>query len=386
VSLLVGSLGNAGRASVDARGAVRIVGSSWTLDWWIGGDDRWHRPAAEAAVRQHAIEGTPVVETAMRVPGGDAVQRVYGIGGPGGIVIVEIENASPAAFVVALTIDGARAVAADGRTIVVDGREALLGPAPPARWTAGTAPLDAETIGSETGPFPEVRDRKGGIHAAVLYPLSHRNRLRVALVTSTDPAGPVDLALAADAATAVAGWHTLLETGMRVVLPDPRKQEAVELARSQVLLDPDPDAGTTAALEDWGHDAEAEWAWRGLSLSGRRAARKRNVPVDETTSSGLLRATRAALVRDEHEPELELAPALPAAWAGQDLELHDAPTRAGRLSYAIRWHGEHPALLWEVTDPAPGLTLGAPALDPTWSTTEPSGEALLTTPSRFGVT
>jgi hypothetical protein len=376
--VLVGSLGNAGRASVDARGAIRVFGASWTLGWWIGGDDRWHLPAVEAAVRQRTVEGTPVVETAMRVPGGDAVQRAYGIGGPGGIVIVEIENASPAAFVVALTIDGARAVAADGRRIAVDGRDALLGPAPPARWTAGPAPLDPETVGSDTGPFPELRDRKGGLHAAVLYPLSHRNRLRLALVTSDDPPGPVDLALAADAATAAAGWRALLDAGMRVVLPDPRVQEAVELARSQVLLDPDPDAGTTAALEDWGHDAEAAWAWRGLSFSARRAARRRNAAVDESTPSGLLRATRAALVRDERD--LELAPAVPAAWLGQDLELHDAPTRLGRLSYAIRWHGERPALLWEVVDPAPGLVLRAPALDPTWSTTDPSGEALLTAP------
>jgi hypothetical protein len=380
VPVLVGSLGNPGRAHVDARGGIRVVGRSWTLGWWIGGDDRWHLAAVEAAVRQHTVAGTPVVETAMRVPGGDAVQRVYGVGGPGGIVIVEIENASPAAFVVALTIEGARAVAGDERTIAVDGRDALLGPAPPARWTAGTAPLDVETVGSETGPFPELHDRKGGIHGAVLYPLSHRNRLRVALVTSDDPPGPVDLALAPDAATAAAGWHQLLDAGMRVVLPDPRVQEAVELARSQVLLDPDPDAGATAALEDWGHDAEAEWAWRGLSFSARRAARKRNVPVDQSTPSGLLRATRAALVRDERD--LELAPALPADWQGRDLELHDAPTRLGRLSYAIRWHGARPALLWEVVDPAPGLLIRAPGLDPSWSTTEASGEALLATPSR----
>jgi hypothetical protein len=171
---------------------------------------------------------------------------------------------------------------------------------------------------------------------------------------------------------------------MRVVLPDPRTQDALALARSQVLLDPDPDASVTAALEDWGHDAEAEWAWRGLSLSERRAARKRDLPVDDSTSAGLLRSTRAALLADERG--VELAPALPAAWQGQDLEVHDAPTRAGRVSYAIRWHGDRPALLWEVTDAAPDLVLRAPALDPAWSTTETSGEALLATPTRFGVT
>ncbi len=379
---LVGALGGAGRARVDARGAIQVVGATWALDWWIGGDDRWHLPGKESAVRQQTVEGTPVVETSMRVPGGDAVQRVYGIGGPGGVLIVEIENASPAAFVVALTVEGARAVAADGGTIAVDGRDVLLGPAPPARWTAGTDPLAPETVGADTGSFPELHDRKGALRAAVLYPLSHRNRLRVALVTSNDPPGPVDLALAADAPAAAAGWHALLEAGMRVVVPDPLAQDAISLARSQVLLDPDPDAGATAALEDWGHDAEAEWAWRGLSFSARRAARRRDVPVDDSTPSGLLRATRAALVRDEQA--LDVAPALPAAWRGQDLELHDAPTRLGRLSYAIRWHGERPALLWEVVDPAAGLVVRAPALDPSWSTTDPSGEALLATPARFG--
>jgi hypothetical protein len=49
----------------------------------------------------------------------------------------------------------------------------------------------------------------------------------------------------------------------------------------------------------------------------------------------------------------------------------------GRLSYSVRWHGEHPALLWEISEPAPGVTLTAPALDPAWSTTELAGETLL---------
>jgi hypothetical protein len=54
------------------------------------------------------------------------------------------------------------------------------------------------------------------------------------------------------------------------------------------------------------------------------------------------------------------------------------PTASGTLSYAIRWHGDRPALLWEL-EPWPGsppvrLTCG---LDPGWSTQEPTGEALL---------
>ena len=57
----------------------------------------------------------------------------------------------------------------------------------------------------------------------------------------------------------------------------------------------------------------------------------------------------------------------------------DAPTAHGRLSSAVRWHGTRPALLWELephegTDP---VTITVPGLDPTWSTTDPRGEALL---------
>ncbi len=160
------------------------------------------------------------------------------------------------------------------------------------------------------------------------------------------------------------------------MLADPRLQDAVELARTQILLDPDPDAVTTAALEDWGHDTEAAWAWRGLSLGARRAARRRAGPFDETTPGGLLVSIRAALVRDERG--IELAPELPESWWGQDFEVFDVPTRSGKLSYAVRWHGARAAVLWEVTDPTPDLVLRAPQLDPTWSTTQPAGDALLT--------
>ncbi|HEX2849426.1 MAG TPA: hypothetical protein VHN98_02695, partial [Acidimicrobiales bacterium] len=77
---------------------------------------------------------------------------------------------------------------------------------------------------------------------------------------------------------------------------------------------------------------------------------------------------------------LALCSMLPDEWLGQPIEVHDAPTHAGRLSFAVRWHGSRPALLWELA-PHPWVEhpvrLTAPGLDPAWSSTEPRGEALL---------
>ena len=44
---------------------------------------------------------------------------------------------------------------------------------------------------------------------------------------------------------------------------------------------------------------------------------------------------------------------------------------------AVRWHGARPALLWEASAP---MRLTCTGLDPTWSSTEPRGEALLQAP------
>jgi hypothetical protein len=80
---------------------------------------------------------------------------------------------------------------------------------------------------------------------------------------------------------------------------------------------------------------------------------------------------------------LALCSMVPDDWLGRPLEVTDAPTALGRLSYAVRWHDERPALLWELTphpdlDAAAGpVTLTAPDLDPAWSTTQHRGEALL---------
>ena len=84
---------------------------------------------------------------------------------------------------------------------------------------------------------------------------------------------------------------------------------------------------------------------------------------------------------------LALASMIPTSWYGQGVEVHDAPTRFGLLSFAIRWHGERPAILWELEphDPDVAVVLTCPGLDPTWRSTEARGEALLDAPAPTAV-
>src|SRR3954470_8689831 len=182
-STTIGVLGGTRDATVDRSGVLSPRATTWELDWWIGADDRWHMPAREAAVRQQLVDGMPVVQTSMRVPGGDAVQRVYGAptGDVGEVAVVEISNESPAPFVAALVVRGAAALDLEGATEHADGRSAIRTSRPPARWPAAVdgAPEETVTSGAASdGPFPHRQDRGARIVGAFLYPVAHRTTLR----------------------------------------------------------------------------------------------------------------------------------------------------------------------------------------------------------------
>ncbi|MCY4162964.1 MAG: hypothetical protein OXE93_01915 [bacterium] len=94
--------------------------------------------------------------------------------------------------------------------------------------------------------------------------------------------------------------------------------------------------------------------------------------------SGPSDGLRAELV-DDHGSELLLVPGFRPKWRGGSLAAYGLPTRFGPLSYAVRWHGARPALLWELglrpTQQMP--VLRAPSLDDAWSSVAAKGEALL---------
>lgn len=220
----VGTLDAGVLAEVDGGGAVRLSGASWSLDWWIGAEDRWHHPSEEAAVRQQCVGSAPIVETAMRVPGGDVLCRSFGVVARAGewngpAIVVEVENLSsvPVALAFAvrpLVLDGIgslRTVSSKGPTVAVDGHRMLLS-REPARVVSG--PLDTVAgllaDGGDAVPPLDASSASGDLEAAFVVPLTHTAVSRVLLPcvdphdrSGVDPTSPWE---APDLEAVAGGW------------------------------------------------------------------------------------------------------------------------------------------------------------------------------------
>ncbi len=420
--ITIGVTGLPPRWSVSAWGALTAWGADAApaLDWFVAADDRWHVPANEPTVRQSRIEGSPVVETRLRVPDGDAVQRVWAVPERGGMVVVEFENESPMPFAVAVTGAG------------------LVTERPPA---------DVPVQGIE---LPDD---------AIVLPVGHRASVRV-VVPGPDglsgeslaslPALPPMLAVAR-------GWTRVAEQASRVVLPDEALAEALVAARCDLLLEGPVDAdedpvgflldvaelvrcgdAADAWLMDVVEPAErvarlssgesARWFRRGRgerpsdapnvaetvdALAGarfvaaragddraaadidrmiERVANKSNDEASADAIRSLADLRRDASVgRFVRSVERRLASdgvllpgGIPTGWVGSNFEVHGVPiggvgSSATTVSFALRWHGERPAVLWEQHGGTP-LTLTAPDSAPDWSTDEAAGETLWPAP------
>jgi hypothetical protein len=331
----VGTLTTGITARVDENGTVHR--GAVHLGWRVRSGNDWLVPGRDAPTRQSRPVAAPVVHTALRIARGDAIERVYAVGaGDGDVVVVEVENDSPDAIAVAFVVDGPGVVAFDELVATVDGAPALA-------------------FARRPGAV------ENGNH--VVFPVPHRTTARVAFTTT-----PIDVRALADAAAVERAWDRILDRGLRTELPEPLQSE-VDAARADLLLAP-PSAVAFAALEAWGFDAEAIAMWGRLPMRARRAARK------ATGGPGVLGSMRAALVREDGDA-LELLPGFRSAWLGAPLAVHDLPLRRGLCSFAVRWHGARPAVLWDLPL---GTRVRAPAFDPAWSSDEPVGETLLAEP------
>ncbi|WP_421120604.1 hypothetical protein ACE2AJ_04630 [Aquihabitans daechungensis] len=241
---LVGTVGSPTTTAVDPDGLV--VGEGWSLDWWIGGDDRWYVPAREAAVRQDLLGDAPITETRARIPGGDAVHRAYGIRSPRQVgdewVVVEVENQTPVPLAVALVVrplmaDSLGSVGAitiepvDGGSgrdtahlVRVDGAPAVVLPRRPAAMATGNLAdgdvVEIVTTNEAGTDLLSAACPDGMATLAFLFPVPHTAALRVLLpVGDLDPAEVVRYpGVVPDAETVAAGWE-IHRRGPRFELP-----------------------------------------------------------------------------------------------------------------------------------------------------------------------
>ncbi len=244
-------------AHVDPAGMVQLVGRTWSLDWWVGAEDRWHHPSREVPVRQQLLGDAPVVETAMRVPGGDVVHRVLGVraddsGWSGAAVVVEVENLSSVPVALGLAVrpvvlDGpgrAGEAAVDGPVLSVDGAPVAVVSRAAARAVVGADEVLAERLAHGDDDPPEAQFLGMRAGAVSVVPLPHTSVVRVLLPVSpqaTREAGPTAGWAAPTAAQVEKGWRVHTDDAVRVGLPEPTASPIVTRTQRLLLV------GTTSA-------------------------------------------------------------------------------------------------------------------------------------------
>lgn len=277
----VGALSSPSRVLVDPRGYLAVAGASWGLDWWVGADDRWHLPSREAAVRQALIESAPLVQTSIRVPGGDVHHRVGAFAGPGGAeVIIEVANDSAAPVALALvvrpvTLLGAGSIGAmalAGGVLSIDATPSLMLPSRPSRALLAPGGGQDPLLALLAGEVPDAADAtvtcpQRRACAVLMVPLAHRATWRCHLtldavaaarhpdgspqagsrsrlgrvmrrreVPAVPPsAGPAFVAGPA-LETVARGWRAQVDARVRLDLPQDRVTAAVGACRAHLLL------------------------------------------------------------------------------------------------------------------------------------------------------
>lgn len=261
----VGILDGTHEVVVDAGGAISIAKEAPLIDWWIAGDERWYYPSSETTCTQRTLPGSSVVETAIKVPGGQAVQRVYAIqrsseDGGGEAIVVEVENASVLPFGLAFavrpyTFDGDATTAhieLRDTTLFVDGEPMLLLAKAPSRAIAQGL-RDGDLAGAiadgaaTASSFDALQCADDIAQAAVIVPVAHRTTYRAVIAlpmptpdgAATRTVSDVRFPSALPTAHQVAdGWNAQLRSLATVSVPDPRIAAFVQSAAVHMMAAP----------------------------------------------------------------------------------------------------------------------------------------------------
>jgi hypothetical protein len=236
---LLGVFGDRPIARVDRGGAVQLLDSDWTFDWWIAAEDRIHTPANEPSVRQQRLGAGPIVQTSVRVPGGDVVQRTWAYEGG---VVLEYENKTATPVGLTLTV----------RPYDLAGQQS----SPTVNLTSDRIEVDKINIWLSN----QARDTVPELDA-VIVPLLHKAFTRVfiaARVRSTERPLP-------DSAGAAGAWDLLVTDRVRAILPDDRMTALFDQSRGRLGLSTfDLATRVSAVAESAGNELAA------VSLGGLR--------------------------------------------------------------------------------------------------------------------
>ena len=397
----VGVRGAAWSAGVSAWGDL-FVEDQERLRWFIAADDRWYRPSRETTVRQREVSGVPVIETRIKVPGGDAVQRVYGVANFGGAIVVEIYNDSSLPFAVAFD-RGDIATMREPSPTGVQGIDLPAGSVvfPVGHHATMRAAIlingDSRQISAgELESLPSFEQVERGWLAALQ--ISSRvdvpdlswssvltsQRCKVLLSNSAELAEGSDISLVVDLLLDRAErvrlgdkpvqWVDEVAVATERILKQCAKTQSVQWFEERALLGAGMvlnRAGESRGLQDFVS------VWSRLAEAGRIS----DLALASPEIAGTVRQIawiESQLVAQRRDGVIEICPCgIDKSWLGVNFECHKllaSPEHV--ISYAVRWHGEKPALLWEIDGPV-GAKVAASAIDRTFSSTEMRGETLL---------
>ena len=401
----VGVRGAAWSAGVSAWGDL-FVEDQERLRWFIAADDRWYRPSRETTVRQREVSGVPVIETRIKVPGGDAVQRVYGVANFGGAIVVEIYNDSSLPFAVAFdrgdistmrepSPTGVQGIDLPAGSVVFPvGHHATMRAA--VLVGAGVDAANRRLTAQEIESLPSFEQVERGwlgalqISSRVDVPnlswssVLTSQRCKVLLSNSAELAESSDISLVVDLlldraervrlGDKPAQWVDEVAVATERILKQCAKTQSVQWFEERALLGAGMvlnRAGESRGLQDFVS------VWSRLAEAGRIS----DLALASPEIAGTVRQIawiESQLVAQRRDGVIEICPCgIDKSWLGVNFECHKLLASPEHLiSYAVRWHGEKPALLWEIDGPV-GTKVAASTIDRTFSSTEMRGETLL---------
>ena len=357
--MLVGTIGSPRRAHLDGAGQVtvgRATPDEITIGWLIGAEDRWYVPDREVTVRQSLVQGSPVIMTSVRIPGGDANETVFGaVQGQRELVVIDVANKGRAPIVWALTISGAgsRRVTVDGSTLRVDGFALVTMPRPP--MLVSSAPTIDElvsvvTSGGAHNDLARLASNDDGVRAfAFLVPVSQSTSVRAAVLigasSSVALGAPPVLSALPDVHTAASGWGVHIARGPQLTGVDRQITANLQSAIGGALLASEPliaDSSTdvrTRAVSARAFDALGLRAESGALLENIDEFQRRGGLIDDghfgrSTSEALLTSALTIDALCHH------------AWVTQDAVFAEtlAPAVAGAAEALVKAARKDPSL------------------------------------------